>query len=69
MAARNKDDADARERFGDPDPLHGYYNERQGWHGKAEDSDDSDDVVMERATEGQRRRHVFVRQAPIDDIE
>ena len=69
MAARNKDDTDARERLGDPDPLHEHYNESQGWHGKAEDDVDSDDVGMERAAEGQRRRRVFIRQAPIDDIE
>ena len=64
MTARYKDDADARERLGDLDPLHDHYNESQGWHCKAED-----DVFMERAAEGQLRRRVFVRQAPIDDIE
>ena len=69
MAARNKDDEEARERLGDPDRLHKHYNESQGWHGKAEDEVDSDDVVMECAAEGQRRRRVVVRQAPIDDIE
>ena len=35
----------------------------------AEDDVDSDDVVVERAAEGQRRRRVSARQAPIDDIE
>ena len=69
MAARNKDDEDARERLGDPDRLHEHYNVSQGWHDKAEDDVDSDDVVMERAAEGQRRRRVFVVQAPIDNIE
>ena len=69
MAAQNENDAEAQERFGDPDSLHGHWNESQGWRSKAEDDVDSDDVVMERAIEGQRRRRVFVREAPIDDIE
>ena len=69
MAARNKDDEEARERLGGPGRLHEHYNESQGWHGKAEDDIDPDDVVMERAAEGQRRRRVFVREAPIDDTE
>ena len=69
MAARNNDDEGARERLGDPDRLHEHYNESQGWHGKTADKADSDVVVMERFAEGQRLRRVFVRQAPIDDIE
>ena len=69
MAARNKDDEEVRERLGDPDRLHKHYNESQGWYDKAEDEVDSDDAVMEHAAEGQRRRRVFVRRAPIDDIE
>ena len=69
MAARHMNDEEARERLGDPDGLHEHYNESHGWHDKAEDDVDSDDVLMEHAAEGQRRRGVFVRQAPIDDIE
>ena len=68
MAARNKDDEEARGRLGDPDQLQELDNESPGWHGKAEDEADSDDVVMERAAEGQKRQRVFDGQAPIDTI-
>ena len=69
MAAQNKDDAKARERIGEPDSMHEHWNESQGWQGKAEEDVDSDDVVIERAAEGQRCRRIFVRRAPVDDIE